>query len=134
MPRTRLTMIVTISLAALLLIGISATRGEKAGANSTTAPSIQPTPQVASILGNRCYAKCHKPAWLMARVVPGDAPKSRLYRQAARGHNRKGKNGVCTADEVKVLADWINSLTSSSQPASEPASQPASRPHKETNM
>jgi hypothetical protein len=123
-------MIAMISLAALLLIGISATRGEKGGTNSTTAPSSRPAAdmkaQVTSILNKKQCAKCHKNIdRLMARVVPGDAEKSKLYRQAADGHKRKGpKRGVFTSDELKVIADWINSLKSSSQPASEPASRP----------
>jgi hypothetical protein len=121
-------MIVTISLAALLLIGISATSGENPRKDSTSAPSSQPATglkaQVTAILQHRC-ARCHRNvSRLMANVVPGSAETSRLYRQAADGHKRKGPKRVCTADELKVIADWINSLP----PASQPATQPTSRP------
>jgi uncharacterized membrane protein len=121
-------MIVTVSLVALLLIGISASRGEKGANDSTSEPSSKPADdlkaQVTSILQNRC-AQCHKKVdRLMVRVDPKVGLKNKLYRQVARGHNPKGRNGACTADEVKVIAAWINSLSASSQPASQPASRP----------
>jgi hypothetical protein len=127
-------MMVTISLAALLLIGISATRGEKEDNGSTSEPSSKPADdpkaQVTSILQHRC-ARCHRNVnRLMANVVPGSAETSRLYRQAADGHKRKGPKRVCTADELKVIADWINSLTASSEPASQPTSKSANEPSK----
>jgi uncharacterized membrane protein len=121
-------MIVTACLVALLLIGISATSGENAGKGSTSVPSSKPADdlkaQVTSILQNRC-AQCHKNVdRLMVRVDPKVGLKNKLYRQVARGHNPKGRNGVCTADEVKTIGAWINSLAPSSQPASEPSSRP----------
>lgn len=128
MPRTRLTMIVTACLAALLLIGISATSGENAGKGSTSGPSSKPADdlkaQVTSMLNTKQCAKCHRSVErLMANVVPGDAEKSKLYRQAADGHKRRGPKRVFTADELKVMAAWINSLAPSSRPASEPAAR-----------
>lgn len=120
MPRTRLTMIVTTSLAALLLIGISATQGEP-----SSKPADDLKAQVTSILEKHCI-QCHKNAdRLMGRIVPGDPEKSLLYQRAAYGHKRKGPKRVCTADEVKAIAAWINSLNATSQPTSEPAKEPA---------
>ncbi len=119
----------TALLAAALLAGLSATRGE--GGNSTSEPSSKPADdlkaQVTAILIKKQCAKCHKTVdRVMARIVPGSAEKSRLYQQITNGHKRKGpKRGVCTDDELKVIADWINSMS--------PASQPASQPHKEPN-
>ena len=135
MPRTCLTMIVTIPLAALLLIGISATRGENPGKDSASEPASKPTDdlkaQVTSMLDKKNCARCHRNLdRLMANVVPGNAEKSKLYRQAADGHKRRGPKRVFTADELKVMATWINSMAPSSQPATGPASQP----HKEPNM
>ena len=118
-------------LVAALLAGISATRGEKGGKDSASEPSSKPSDdlkaQVTSMLNKKNCARCHRNVnRLMTNVVPGNAETSKLYRQAADGHKRKGPKRVFTADELKVIADWINSMP--------PTSQPASQPHKEPNM
>ncbi|WP_141679514.1 c-type cytochrome [Ensifer adhaerens] len=59
-------------------------------------------------------------------VAPGDASKSRLYTTVVSGRMPLGKRP--SAEEIKVLEDWINSLSEKSLPQTAAAKPDRSRP------
>lgn len=139
MRRSICSLLAVVASTTIVLVLSAPTHAQKDNPpTSAAAQTNQPgNPELSAkateILKNRCV-QCHNGTRKFSvldtesmirrgRIVPGNAAKSKLYRTVSRGsHPSKRDGGPCTADEVKVIGDWINSMAAKDAGA---ASQPA---------